>query len=133
MKLFTEIRLRSPVLLCEKRSSVKPRVSPGGLRMPHLAPKEPPLPPPQPSQKDCSQYRLLVPVPSNGDLQKQWGPPAAWSLWVVRDTNEMTHPSGRTALSSQGRWVGVISSSGLAGLALLGARHQGSLQAPIGG
>ena len=35
---------------------------------------------------------------------------------MVLETKEMTHPSGRT--SSQGRWVGVISSSGLAGLAL---------------
>ena len=50
---------------------------------------------------------------------------------MVLETKEMTHPSRRTAVSSQGRWVGVISSSGLAGLALLGARHQGSLRAPI--
>ena len=32
---------------------------------------------------------------------------------MVRETNDMTHPSGRTALSSQVRWVGVLRSPGL--------------------
>lgn len=59
MKLFSEIRLWvSLVLLCEKRQSVKPRVSQGGLRMPHLAPRELPLPPPHPPQKNLQSIQV---------------------------------------------------------------------------
>ena len=130
MKLFSEIRLWSLWFSCVRRDNLSspefPRVASGCLIWPP-GNSHSPLPT---SPKNCSQYRLPVPAPSNRDLQKQWGPSAAWSLWMVLETKEMTHPSGRTTLSSQGRWEGVIS-SGLAGLALLGARHQGSLRAPI--
>lgn len=113
MKYCMKIRLWSLWSSHARRDNLSspkfPRVASGCLVW---APGNSQFPTPAP-QKNWGQYRLPVPAPSNRDLQKRWGPPAAWSLWVVRETNEMTHPSGRTALSSQVRWVGVLRSSGL--------------------